>query len=261
MPIAFVALVAPLEVDRSIGICCNNFRPVRISIIIPSYNEAEHIAGTVKHLKEAGTDAGMEVIVSDAGSTDDTCAIAASEGATVHASPVKGRAGQMNHGAKKATGEVLYFVHADTRPPRMFPAIIAEAIASGYDHGSFRTRFDKERLLLRANAFFTRFDRPFFRGGDQSLWATRELFGKCGGYKEDMLIMEEYDLLERMRQIGNFHLSHESTIISARKYTNNSWLRVQLANLKVVRMYRRGASQGDMLRTYRKMLNYRGNAF
>ena len=139
--------------------------------------------------------------------------------------------------------------------------IISDAIAAGHDHGSFRTRFDNERLLLRANAFFTRFDKPFFRGGDQSLWVTRDLFEKCGGYKEDMLIMEEYDLLDRMRQIGNFHLSNESTIISARKYTDNSWLRVQLANLKVVRMYRHGASQEDMLRTYHKMLNYRKNAF
>lgn len=234
---------------------------MRISIIIPTYNEAEHIAGTVKHLKEAGAYADMEVIVSDAGSTDDTCAIAATEGATVQVSSVKGRAGQMNHGVKQATGEVLYFVHADTRPPRMFPTIIAEAIGSGYDHGSFRTRFEAGPALLKVNAWFTRFNRPFFRGGDQSLWVMRDLFEKCRGYKEDMLIMEDYDLLERMRHTGNFHLSNESTVISARKYTANSWLRVQLANLKVVRMYRQGASQEDMLRTYRKMLNYRKNAF
>lgn len=234
---------------------------MRISVIIPAYNEAEHIAGTVKHLMEAGVDADLEVIVSDAGSSDDTCSIAAAEGAAVHLSRVKGRAGQMNHGVKHSSGDVLYFVHADTRPPNAFPKIINMAITAGHDHGSFRTRFEAGPLLLKANAWFTRFDKPFFRGGDQSIWVTRGLFERCGGYKEDMLIMEEYDLLDRMREHGNFHLSTEGTTISARKYTDNSWLRVQLANLKVVRMYRRGGSQEEMLRTYRKMLHYRKNAF
>ncbi len=233
--------------------------PMHISIIIPVYNEAEHIAETVKHLKAANP--GGEVLVVDGGSNDGTCALAAAEGATVHVSPVKGRAGQMNHGVKHSNGDVLYFVHADTRPPRTFPKVIAEAIKADYDHGSFRTRFASGSLILKVNAWCTRFDKPFFRGGDQSIWVTRELFERCGGYKEEMLIMEEYDLLDRMREIGNFHLSSESTMISSRKYADNSWLRVQLANLKVVRMYRRGASQEDMRRTYGEMLDYRRNAF
>ena len=232
---------------------------MRISIIIPAYNEAEHIAEIVKHLKAASPDA--EMLVIDGGSKDGTCALAAAEGATVHVSPVKGRAGQMNHGAKHSKGDLLYFVHADTRPPGTFPKIIAEALKAHYDHGSFRTRFETGSMILKVNAWCTRFDKPFFRGGDQSIWVTRELFERCGGYKEKMLIMEEYDLLDRMREQGNFHLSPESTTISPRKYTDNSWLRVQLANLKVVRMYRRGASQEEMLRTYGEMLNYRKNAF
>jgi hypothetical protein len=188
--------------------------------------------------------------------------LAAAEGATVHVSPVKGRAGQMNHGVKHSNGDVLYFVHADTRPPRTFPKVIAEAIKAGLrpwqlSH-TLRKRFpdiEGERLVYALR------QTRFFRGGDQSIWVTRELFERCGGYKEEMLIMEEFDLLDRMREIGNFHLSSESTMISSRKYADNSWLRVQLANLKVVRMYRRGASQEDMLRTYGEMLDYRRNAF
>ena len=234
---------------------------MRISIIIPAYNEAEQIAGTVKHLKSVGLGEDVEVLVSDGGSTDDTCAIAAAQGAAVHLSPVKGRAGQMNHGVKHSRGDVLYFVHADTRPPIAYPLIIADAITRGYGHGSFRTRFDTARAMLKANAWFTRFDKPYFRGGDQSIWVTRDLFEQSGGYNEEMLIMEEYDLLDRLRELGNFHLAPEATLISARKYDDNSWLRVQLANLKVVRMYRQGASQEAMLRTYRTMLNYRKNAF
>ncbi len=234
---------------------------MRISIIIPAYNEAKHIAGTVKHLKSAGLGEDVEILVCDAGSTDGTCSIAAAAGATVHRSPVKGRAGQMNHGAKQSSGDVLYFVHADTRPPNSFPKIIKKAIAAGHDHGSFRTCFEAGPMILRINAWFTRFDKLFFRGGDQSIWVTRERFEQCGGYKEEMLIMEEYDLLDRLRVLGNFHLAPEATVISARKYDDNSWLRVQRANLMVVRMYRQGGSQEAMLRTYRKMLNYRKNAF
>ncbi|MEO5585439.1 MAG: TIGR04283 family arsenosugar biosynthesis glycosyltransferase [Flavobacteriales bacterium] len=234
---------------------------MRISVILPTYNEAERIADTVKHLRNAAINTDLEVIVSDGGSTDDTRALATTEGSDVHVSPVKGRAGQMNYGAKHSSGDVLYFVHADTCPPSTFPKVIAEAIAAGHDHGSFRTRFDSDRILLKANAWFTRFDKPYFRGGDQSIWVTRELFEQSGGYKEEMFIMEEYDLLDRLRALGNFHLSSEATLISARKYRDNSWLRVQLANWKVVRMYRSGASQEVLLRTYRKMLDYRKNAF
>lgn len=234
---------------------------MRISIIIPTFNEAEQIAGAVEHLRSSMHGPGHEVIVSDGGSTDSTIRIAQRTGARVVLSPVKGRAGQMNHGASRASGDVLHFVHADTRPPSAFPAIIAKAIAAGADHGSFRTRFDSTRPMLRFNAFFTRFDRSFFRGGDQSIWVTRELFESLGGYREDMLIMEEYELLARMRKAGHFHLSSACTTVSARKYDGNSWLHVQLANLAVVRLYRRGAPQREMLETYRRMLNYRDSAF
>lgn len=202
-----------------------------------------------------------EVIVCDGSSNDGTLELAKAAGAIAERSPVKGRAGQMNHGASIARGDILHFVHADTRPPKNSAAIISAALALGADHGSFRTRFDEDRLMLKVNAFFTRFDRPFFRGGDQSIWVKRELFNKIGGYNANMLIMEEYDLLERLRQAGKFHLSDQATLISARKYQGNSWLRVQLANLKVVRMYRAGATQEDIVRTYKSMLNYRASAF
>ena len=233
---------------------------MRISVIIPTYNEAENIGSAVRHLLAIGNSSGAEVIVSDGGSTDNTLAIAEAEGATVTLSPIKGRAGQMNHGASLAQGDILHFVHADTLPPLRSTAIISAALAAGADHGSFRTRFESDRFILKVNAFFTRFDRPYFRGGDQSIWVTRDLFMLAGGYKAEMLIMEEYDLLARLRKLGAFHLSKEATLISARKYDHNSWLRVQLANLKVVRMYRNGASQEEIVRTYGLMLNYRPNA-
>jgi hypothetical protein len=73
--------------------------------------------------------------------------------------------------------------------------------------------------------------------------------------------MEDYDFLERIWQKGSFKLIPKATTVSARKYDNNSWFKVQLANLKVVKMYKKGASQEAMITTYHEYLNYRKNAF
>ena len=233
----------------------------RISVIIPAYHEAENIGRTVRHLRSA-KDAACEVIVSDGGSGDDTLKAAEAAGATAFLSPVKGRAGQMNFAVEHATGEVLYFVHADTLPPLSYPQDIAAAISKGYDCGSYRTRFDRQRGLLHVNAFFTRFNALFLRGGDQSIWVTRALWDRVGRYREDMRIMEDYEFLQRIWNAGKFKLHPKSTIVSARKYDEATWLQVQLANLKVVRMWRAGAGQQEMIDTYRKMLSkYRKNAF
>jgi rSAM/selenodomain-associated transferase 2 len=232
-----------------------------VSIIIPTYNEAENIQALIAHLRSVKSASTPEIIVSDGGSEDDTLLMAEKAGAISLRSPVKGRAGQMNHAAAAARGDVLYFVHADTRPPASFAADIELAVAQGYDCGSFRFRFDRNRGMLRLNSFFTRFNYLFFRGGDQSIFVTRALWQKAGPYREDMRIMEDYDYLARIWKAGRFKLIPKDTIVSARKYDTNSWLRVQLANLKVVHMYRRGASQQEMIDAYREALNYRRNAF
>lgn len=235
--------------------------PRTLSIIIPTYNEAENIAGLIRHLKAAPDAGSAQIIVSDGGSEDDTLGAARAAGAQAVASPVKGRAGQMNYGVSLATGDVYYFVHADSRPPQSFMHDIEAAIAQGHDCGSYRFRFDRNRGLLAVNSFFTRFNYLFFRGGDQSIFVTKSLWEKVGPYKEDMRIMEDYEFLARIWKAGRFKLIQKDTIVSARKYDSNSWLRVQLANLKVVRMWRRGATQDEMIDAYRAALNYRKNAF
>jgi rSAM/selenodomain-associated transferase 2 len=232
-----------------------------LSIIIPTYNEADNIAKTVSHLQENLTNTQYEIIVSDGGSTDKTIEIANSLDIKTLISPIKGRAGQMNFGVANAIGDVLYFVHADSLPTPTFYADIQSTLAEGYDCGSFRTVFDSDSFMLKINAFFTRFNYLFLRGGDQTIFVSRTLWQQVGAFKEQMLIMEDYDFLERIWTVGRFKLIPKATLISARKYEENSWLTVQLANLKVVRMYRNGASQVDMIATYKTMLSYRKNAF
>jgi len=232
-----------------------------ISIIIPTYNEEQNIGKLVKYLVSHRVNADVDLIVADGGSKDNTVAEAEKAGATVVASPGKGRSAQMNYGASLAIGEVLYFVHADSIPPPDFESDIQKAIQQGFDLGRYRTKFDSPKKILKINAWFTRFDLFICMGGDQTLFVKRELFETCSGFNENMQIMEEYDFCKRAREHGKYKIMNDAALISARKYDTNSWLRVQQANSKIVRMYKKGASQQEMVNAYHQMLHYRKNAF
>ena len=232
-----------------------------LSIIIPTFNEEEMIGQTIAHLQNCIATNDFEIIISDGGSTDSTIEVANNYNIKIIKSNIKGRSGQMNQAVLKAVGDVFYFVHADCLPDKDFFDDIKKAIDAKFNCGSFLTRFDSDKKILRINEFFTKFNYIFFRGGDQSIFVTKELWSKVGSYREEMLIMEDYDFLNRIYTYGNFKLIKKPTLVSARKYDENSWLKVQLANLKVVKMYKKGARQQDMIATYNKMLNYRANAF
>jgi rSAM/selenodomain-associated transferase 2 len=232
-----------------------------LSIIIPTYNEAKIIGQTIQFLQNNLAGKNIEIIVSDGGSDDETVSLVQNLGIKAVLSPVKGRAGQMNHGVQNATGDVYFFLHADSAPATTFYDDIMSSIKKGYDCGSFRTQFDSSSLLLKVNAYFTRFNYLFFRGGDQGVFVTKKLWNQIGGYKEDMVIMEDYDYIARLWKEGVFKLIPKATLISARKYDENSWLTVQLANLQIVRMYKKGASQMAMINKYKELLRYRKNAF
>lgn len=234
---------------------------MKISIIIPTFNEEENIHNIIEHLKGISQKENIEIIISDAGSSDNTVHLAKQLNVVTTISPIKGRAGQMNHGVTLATGDLFYFIHADTRPPLTYFSDIENALSRGFNCGCYRSKFDSDNFMLKINAFFTRFNVLFCRGGDQTIFVTKDLFERVGPYKNEMLIMEDYDFLARIRQQGKFKLFKKATLFSARKYDENSWLKVQKANLKIVRMYKKGKSQQEMLDTYKQMLNYRKNAF
>ena len=232
---------------------------MEISVIIPTYNEADNIAQLVESLKRFGGKHLLEIIVSDSPTSSDNLAeVVQKAGGQVVKSPKKGRAAQMNFGANLAKGNVLYFVHADTKIHPDFVQDIQKTLSKGYDFGCYRYKFDSEHLLLKINAFFTRFDKIWCRGGDQTLFITRQVFEKLGGFREDFLIMEDYEIILRAKEKYRFKIIPKNVIVSARKYQTNSYLTVQLANLKVMRMFLQGNhSQEEMAETYRQMLNYR----
>lgn len=225
-----------------------------ISVIIPTYNEANNIGKLLERLNQMPSDVNTEIIVVDGGSGDETMNIAKTFGVEVYKSPRKGRAAQMNFGVKQSKGEVLQFIHADTLPPLSNFKDIQNAIETDFSVGCFTYCFDSKHPLLRINSFFTRFDKIWCRGGDQAIFVTRKAFDEVGGYRDDYLIMEDFDFIKKIQAKFPFRIVKNNCIVSARKYQNNSYLKVQLANLKIFRMYDEGASQELMTETYQKLL-------
>ena len=152
----------------------------QLSIIIPTLNEEETIRPLLKHLRQTAGLPVPEIIVADGGSRDRTVERARREGARILECETSGRALQLNRGAKAASGDILYFLHADSLPPEGFDRFIRRAVKDRADAGCFRLRFDSDHPLLRFYAWFTRFNLDSFRFGDQSLFVTRFCFERTG---------------------------------------------------------------------------------
>tara|TARA_R100001143_G_scaffold63596_1_gene73237 strand:+ start:16392 stop:17090 length:699 start_codon:yes stop_codon:yes gene_type:complete len=227
-----------------------------VSIIIPTYNEEDNILQLLNYLKKFSDDRLPEIIVVDGGSRDQTVQIVKEAGFPCLISEKKGRAAQMNYGVRKSKGDVLYFVHADSMPPASYLNDLQRAFDEGYSAGCYRFRFDSDHLLLRINSYFTRFDRIMCRGGDQTLFITRKLFNLLDGFREDFLIMEEYDLIQKIQQIAHFKIIPKDVVVSARKYEKNHYLQVNFANLVVFMMYFAGARQDTMVHAYKSLIHH-----
>ncbi len=230
---------------------------MKVSIIIPTLNEAANIGRLLHRLLEGGSEGIEEILVVDGGSEDGTLAIAGRAGAVCLSSTRRARAAQLNLGARQAKGEVLYFVHADTLPPKTYLSDIRQALTEDYPMGCFRYQFDSPRKVLKINAFFTRFDFRWCRGGDQSLFIKRPVFEELNGFRDNYIIMEDFEFIERARKTHRFKIIPRDMVVSARKYATNSYLRVQIANLIVFNMYRFGASQTSIANAYKRLLRYR----
>ena len=229
----------------------------KISIIIPTLNEATNIAALITYLQKNGGESLQEIIVADAKSDDNTAELAAEAGAKI-VNAERGRAVQMNTAAAFATGKILYFVHADTTPPPNFVTQILAAYAQNKEAGCFRANLKSNHFLLKINSFCTRFPFMWCRGGDQTLFITKQLFDELNGFDTQYRIMEEYDFIRRLKAKTCFYILKENVLVSTRKYEENGYFRVQIANLLVFNMFRLGFSQESMIKTYKKILNTNG---
>jgi rSAM/selenodomain-associated transferase 2 len=230
---------------------------MKISVIIPTWNEGKCIGSLVRFLRKHGGTAVAEVIVSDACSDDHTVESAKEAGAIVLENVRKSRAIQMNAGAEQSTGEILYFIHADVKLIPSFADDIIASVNSGYHVGCYRYVFDSTSMMLRVNGYCTRFEGIMCRGGDQTIFVTRTAFEDVKGFNTFYSIMEDYDFIIRLRRNYRFRIIPKNITVSARKYETNSWLRVQLANLSVFMMFFLGQSPDKMKAFYSRALRYR----
>ncbi len=226
-----------------------------ISLIIPTYNEAQSIEALIDYLNENKGAVETEIIVVDGGSKDNTVAKATGAGAKVISAPEKGRAVQMNYAVSQAMGDIIYFVHADTKPPKKYAEHIVHALQNGKEAGCFTSIFDWNHPFLRFCNFFSRLPFWFCRGGGQTLYIRKKLFDQLEGFKEDMILMEEYDLISRARKMTTFAIIKKNAVTSARDYRVNGAFRLQFIYSYVFFLYSIGAPQEKMLSVVKKYVN------
>jgi rSAM/selenodomain-associated transferase 2 len=245
-----------------------------ISIIIPVFNEAETIGDLLHYLSENSSSENIsEIIVVDGGSTDGTLDILSKHdnvtSSAVERSQIgfdcaqpdikiipsdKGRAKQLNNGAKAATGKILYFLHADSFPPKNFDQLILDEVKKGNNAGCFRLQFDSDHWWLRLASWLTQFRWRACRGGDQSQFITRALFDEIGGYDENYIIYEDNILINELYARKQFVVINEKLKTSARMYDKHGVWKVQYHFWTIYVKKWFGASADDMLAYYKKHL-------
>jgi rSAM/selenodomain-associated transferase 2 len=195
-------------------------RAPRVSVVIPALDEEARIGG---QLEAVARIRGIhEVIVVDGGSRDATMARVRADGTARLLSARRGRASQMNAGARAATGEVLLFLHADVRLPEDALRRVEEALADPeIVAGAFRTWTVDDRgrswlapLLHLADLRSRYSSLPY---GDQALFVRAEAFRRTGGFPEQPL-MEDLELSRRLRRLGRIRIVRSRVTVSGRRF-------------------------------------------
>ncbi len=229
-----------------------------ICIVIPVLNEAENIISVLGHLTKNSSNKHIaEIILVDGGSSDDTRKLIKEFSTkTIYnlelISSEKGRAKQMNAGARNATGNILYFLHADSFPPKHFDALIISEVQRGNPAGCFKMKFDSNHWWLRMASWFTKFSWRACRGGDQSQFITRELFDEIGGYDETYVIYEDNILINELYERKKFVVIQEWIGSSARLYRDKGIWYLQYHFLAIYIKRWMGADADELFAYYVK---------
>jgi rSAM/selenodomain-associated transferase 2 len=200
----------------------------RLSIVVPVLDEADGITATLHALAPLRA-RGHEVIVVDGGSRDGTRQACAGLADAVVDS-VRGRARQMNTGAAKAWGEVLLFLHADTRLPPHADACVLAALEQGAQWGRFDVRIDGRSALfpLIAALMNLRSRCSGIATGDQAIFVQRRVFERVGGFP-DQPLMEDIELSRRLRAVSRPACLRERATTSGRRWERDGvWRTITL---------------------------------
>ncbi|MEA5578398.1 TIGR04283 family arsenosugar biosynthesis glycosyltransferase [Anabaena sp. UHCC 0451] len=222
----------------------------RISIIIPTLNEANNIKAAITSTQSSTN---VEVIVVDGGSSDGTPAVAQFLGVTVISS-APGRAIQMNTGAAIASGEILLFLHADTRLPIDFDGMIRTALQKpGTIAGAFTLRIDSPRWGLRLVEWGVKLRSHLWQMpyGDQAIFLTTKAFTEVGNFPE-MPIMEDFELISRLKINSKITIINVPVTTSPRRWLKKGIFMTTILNQIIVIAYLCGISPERIRKWYRR---------
>jgi len=222
--------------------------PLRISVIMPVLNEERTITSALEHLTEAEFD---EIIVVDGGSTDATRRLCAEHGIEPLLTQ-RGRAMQMNEGARRASGDILLFLHADTRLPGSAAEEIRDAMNDpSVVGGRFDVKLDRSGPLFRLVGALISWRSRFTRvsTGDQAIFVRRESFHKLGGYPE-IPLMEDVAFARALKQAGEVACLKSRVTTSARRWENEGLWRTVLKMWILKALYLVGVSPVRLKRFY-----------
>jgi rSAM/selenodomain-associated transferase 2 len=217
-----------------------------VTVIIPVYHDADALSRTL-----AATDfTGVDLIVSAISADESLTPLRLARPDVMWIDAPRGRARQMNAGAAAARGRWLLFLHADTRLPAGWTAAIDEACRDPRAvAGCFRFALDSPSPLARAIELGVRarvalFGLPY---GDQALFVRRDAFDALRGYA-DLPIMEDVDLVLRLRRRGRLYRSPLAAVTSARRWERDGWLRRTALHLALIALYFCGVSPERLIR-------------
>lgn len=222
---------------------------MRISVILPAFNEALELPETLRRVR-AIPDV-CEWIVVDGGSTDATVAVAAAAGARIVTSP-KGRGIQCRTGALAAGGDVFVFVHADTWVPAGMGMAIRRVLADPtVVGGGFWKDFRDPHWMMRGSRFRCWTRLHFFRriAADQAIFVRRNSLEAIGGFPAQPL-MEEFELCRCLRSIGRLVLANASVSTSSRRWRSRGVLRTYIRMWRITVLHALGTSPERLARIY-----------
>lgn len=226
--------------------------PLSISVVVPVLHEQAIIAGLVRHLRALPGGESLEIIVVDGDPDGSTLAALDDDAVTAVRAP-RGRGIQMNAGASHATGDVLLFLHADSRlPDSALDEIHALMADPRNTAGAFRLRFDNPRPVYRFMAWFvtlkTRLGRSPY--GDQGIFMRRRTFEELGGFAP-VRIMEDVELTRRIRRHGGRIATCPGAIVtSARRMEAEGVVRRVLRNTCMLTLFSLGVRASRLERHY-----------